>query len=100
MPHFREETGEVMNRVTVVRSVDDVEAWPPEFAKYSATTVAETVDTTVAKSVVEAQPQRIAKYSASTEFEFAVSCGESGSVGPGANDTISVFRHSRRKVCW
>ena len=32
VPHFREETEEVMYRVTVVKSVDDGEAWPPEFA--------------------------------------------------------------------
>ena len=33
---------------TGVKSVDDGEAWPPEFAKYRASTVAEAVDTSVA----------------------------------------------------
>ena len=52
VPLLREETEELTNRdqlldvpvaSTGVKSVDDGEAWPPEFAKYSATTFAEVV---------------------------------------------------------
>ena len=59
VPLFAKRRGEVMNRVTVVKSVGDSEAWPPEFAKYNTTPVAEAVDT-VAKSFVEAQPPEVA----------------------------------------
>ena len=44
---------------------DDGEFGQPEFAKYSATTLAEAVDTTVAKSVVEAWPPRKEKHGVS-----------------------------------
>ena len=58
----RDQLLDVLVASTGVKSVDDGEAWPPEFAKYSATTVAEVVDRTVAKPVVEARPLRIEKY--------------------------------------
>ena len=73
-----------------MKSVDASDASPPEFAKYSATTAASAAAPTVAKSVVEARPPRIEKYRVLAESELAVSSVESGSVGPGASDTVSV----------